>query len=118
MNKTLTNGTHEFELVDFIPYGYKIWNIGKNMTDGYLPLVITGGYNGCQVIGTKKAIKCEEAQTILSVIGFGQNNIKNMQEYIKEHKNSNDVWEIMHVERVEKALKILHTVKGSENLRQ
>lgn len=30
--------THTFELVDHVPLGYSIWNIGKNMADGYLPL--------------------------------------------------------------------------------
>ena len=117
MNKIISSGKDEFELVDFIPYGYKIWNIGKNMINGYLPLVITGGYDGCQVVGIKKAVKCEEAQTILNAIGAGQGNIKEMQKYIEEHTNSNDSWEIMHIERLKKALKVLYTIKGAENLR-
>ncbi len=114
--ETITSERHTFELVDFIPYGYKIWNIGKNMIDGYLPLVITGGYDGCQVIGTMKAIKCENAQIILSAIGAGQSNIKDMEKYIEKHKNSNDTWEVMHIERLKNALQILYTVKGAENL--
>jgi hypothetical protein len=117
MDNKITNGRHEFIVVDYIPYGYKLWNIGKNMVDGYLPLVITGGYNGCQVVGIKKAVKCKEAQAVLSAIGVGQGTIKQMQEYITENKNSNDAWKIMHVARLEKAVSILLTIKGAENLR-
>ena len=29
---------HTFEVVEEVPLGYEIWNIGKNMIDGYLPL--------------------------------------------------------------------------------
>ncbi len=30
--------THKFEIVDRVPLGYHVWNIGENMPDGYLPL--------------------------------------------------------------------------------
>lgn len=36
--QTITNNGDTFELVDRVPRGYLIWNIGKNMVDGYLPL--------------------------------------------------------------------------------
>ena len=36
--KTITHRGHTFEQVDHIPQGYTIWNIGKNMIGGYLPL--------------------------------------------------------------------------------
>lgn len=38
--KTITHHGHTFELVDHVPNGYLIWNIGENMIDGYLPLCI------------------------------------------------------------------------------
>jgi len=117
MNNTITNGRNTFELVDFIPYGYKIWNIGKNMIEGYLPLVITGGYDGCQVVGTMKAVKCKDAQVILSAIGAGQGNIKEMEIYIKENEKSIDKWAVMHVARLKKALEVMYTIDGVKNLR-
>lgn len=109
----IISGNHEFEIVDFVPYGYKIWNIGKNMIDGYLPLVITGGYDGCQVIGVKKAIKIEGAQTILAAMGNGQKNIKEMEDYIKEYSNSDEEIKINQIKRFEKALPIMRQIKWS-----
>ena len=32
----LDNGIR-FQIVDKVPLGYQIWNIGRNMPDGYLP---------------------------------------------------------------------------------
>ena len=39
--KTITDGKDTFELVDYVPLGYRIWNIGKNMIDGYLIITIS-----------------------------------------------------------------------------
>lgn len=116
----LTNGRDTFEIVESVPYNrdYVIWNIGKNMTDGYLPLVQTGGYNGCCVnTNTMKAIKVKEAQTILAAIGWGQGTIKKMETYIEKHKNSNEETTKAHIEKLKNALKIMYTIKGVENLR-
>lgn len=113
MTRTITNGNHTFEIVDFVPYGYKIWGIGKNMIDGYLPLVQTGGYDGCQVIGIKKAIKIEGAQTILAAIGYGEYTIKGMEEYIEKYKNSKEEIKIMQIEKYKKALPIMRQIKWS-----
>ena len=35
---TALNVEHQYEVVDCVPKGYRIWPIGKNMLDGYLPL--------------------------------------------------------------------------------
>ena len=76
MIETIKSGEDIFEIVNSVPCGYVIWNIGENMIDGYLPLVQVGGYDGCQVnIETMKAIKLDEAQTILAAIGHGENTI-------------------------------------------
>jgi hypothetical protein len=107
----IISGKHEFEIVDFVPYGYKIWSIGKNMIDGYLPLVMTGGYDGCQVIGIKKAIKIEGAQTILAAIGYGENTIEEMEQYIKKYKNSKEEIKKMQIEKYKKALPIMRQIK-------
>lgn len=107
-------GKHEFEIVDFIPYGYHIWNIGKNMQDGYLPLVMTGGYDGCQVIGVMKALALKDAQKILSVIGEGNNTPKKLKACIEKYEAKGSRPEF--VERMKEALEILLQVKGSQNL--
>lgn len=31
--QTISNNRHTFEIVDSVPPGYQIWNIGKNMID-------------------------------------------------------------------------------------
>lgn len=106
----ITDGKDTFELVDFIPYGYHIWNIGKNMIDGYLPLVQLGGYDGCQVINKKKALKIEGAQTILAAIGRGQETIEQMETYIKRYNNSKTATTQRHVKRLEEALKVMYLI--------
>ena len=108
---------HEFELVDFIPYGYKIWNIGDNMVPGYLPLVQTGGYDGCQVIiSSMKAVKVDGAQTILAAIGFGDNTVPQMEKYIEKFATSKDPVKMMQIQRYKKALPIMKNIKGIEKL--
>ena len=108
----LIMGEHIFEIVDFVPYGYKIWNIGKNMIDGYLPLVQAGGYDGCQVnTQTMKAIKIEGAQKILAAIGNGQQTISDMEKYIEKHSNSNNEYKRSQVERMKEALPIMYCIK-------
>lgn len=34
-------GDHTFQVVDFVPFGYEIWNIGKNMLKRLSPFVQT-----------------------------------------------------------------------------
>lgn len=108
----ITSRKNIFELVDSVPLGYQIWNIGKNMIEGYLPLVRVGGYDGCQVIGTMKAIKLEGSQIILEAIGGGQNTIEAMERYIKRYKNAKpNTWSYRQVERMKKALPFMYSIK-------
>lgn len=37
MREYVRKGNDVFEIVDTVPLGYSIWNIGHNMPDGYLP---------------------------------------------------------------------------------
>ena len=108
----IQSGRHEFELVDYVPYGYVIWNIGRNMVDGYLPLVQLGGRDGCQVINTSamKAIKVDGAQIILAAVGYGVYTVDEMERYIQRYsKNKNRA---LSVERMKKALPIMRQIKG------
>ena len=107
----ITSGQHEFELVDYVPHGYIVWNIGKNMIDGYLPLC---RLSACQPFpggrsietDTLKAIKTEHAQTILAGVGIGGDTIKEMERYIEKHPNK---WG---VDRMKKALPYMREIKG------
>ena len=62
--ETIKVDKYTFELIEKIPKGYDIWNIGKHMINGYLPL--------CQCdkdyhvnTDTLKAIKYDDAQQIM-----------------------------------------------------
>lgn len=112
--KTITSGKYIFELVDLVPYGYLVWNIGKNMIDGYLPLCrlsaiqpFPGGRN--IDIDTLKAIKVDGAQIILAAIGWGPETPDEMEMYIKKHSAKND--HHMEIERMKAALPIMRGIK-------
>lgn len=88
--RTITNREHTFELVDFVPLGYEIWNIGRNMAPGYLPLCrisarqpFQGGRN--IEVDTLKAIQIDEAQVILDAVGYGPATLKTMERYVERH---------------------------------
>jgi hypothetical protein len=105
----LIDGKYTFEVINYVPYGYVIWNIGKNMIDGYLPLVqVDGEYQ----VNTKtmKAIKIEGAQKILAVTTHGQNTIKKMETYIKRYENSKRKCTQRHVERLKEALEVMYLI--------
>ncbi len=112
---TITSQGHTFDLVDEIPLGYIIWNIGKNMVDGYLPLCrlrmrqpFPGGR--CIEPDTLKAIKCKGAQIILAAIGYGPDTPEEMEEYIAEH--SDDPVYARNILRMKDALPHMRKIKG------
>lgn len=112
--KTITHGGNTFELVDAVPWGYFIWNIGKNMIDGYLPLCRLSSsqpFPGGRSIETDtlKAIKIDGVQTILAAIGWGSETPDEMETYIKKHSANND--HRMEVERMKKALPLMRQIK-------
>lgn len=115
---TITMGRYTFELVNFFPYGYEIWNIGKNMIDGYLPFCRLSSHQpfpGGRTIETDtlKAMKIEGAQTILEAIGYGTNTVKGMEQYLTSHKNAKPgTFAYEQVKRIRKALPIMKQIKG------
>lgn len=113
--KKLFDGKHTFEIVESVPKGYMIWNIGKNMVDGYLPLCklknVQPFEGGREIDATAlKAIKCEGAQTVLSAIGGGQDTIEKMERYIKRYSNSKRALTLIRVEHMKKALEVMYTL--------
>lgn len=115
--QTITNGKYTFEIVESVPFGYQIWNIGKNMIDGYLPLCRLCShqpYRGARNIETEtlKAIKIDGAQTILAAIGGGQNTIEAMEKYIRRYQNAKaGTWSRRQAERMKEALPIMRKIK-------
>ena len=108
----VVDGEHVFQLVDSVPLGYEIWNIGKNMVPGYLPLCrMTPGTYSVEV-ETLKAIRIDGAERILAAIGGGQNTIAKMERYVKRYKNSPaGSWPNLQVERMQRALPIMKQLK-------
>ena len=113
MTFTSTKGvgpTYTYEIVDSIPQGYEIWNIGDNIEDGYLPLVQVG--NDYKVnTETMKVIKVDGAQTILAAMGIGPKTIPEFERYIKRYSKSKRACTLRRVERFRKALEIMYTLK-------
>lgn len=86
--KTIVDEHHSFQVVDKVPLGYVIWNIGNNMADGYLPLCQVGGPDGCQVNpDTLKAVKCDGAQTILDAATCA-GTPRAMRRFLSKHQNA------------------------------
>lgn len=116
-NRTITHHGNTFELVDSVLPGYHIWNIGKNMIDGYLPLCrlalfqpIPGGRK--IEVETLKAIKCDGAQTILVAIGYGPETPEQMEKYIERYsKEGPSGLHALEVERMKKALPFMREIK-------
>lgn len=107
----IISGQHEFELIDYVPYGYIVWSIGKNMIDGYLPLCRLSAVQpfpgGRSIdVNTLKAIKADGAQIILAAMGVGPGTVKEMEAYIEKHPNK---WG---VDRMKKALPYMRKIKG------
>jgi hypothetical protein len=110
----ITAGKHTFEIVESVPVGYEIWNIGADTVKGYLPLC-QGNYKGNENWVnpyTLKAIKCEDAEIIMAAAGYGIKTAKKAEKYIA--KNENKANKQYSVEKAKKALPVLKTVAGLE----
>lgn len=117
-NERITDGNNTFEMVNEVPPGYQIWNIGKNMIDGYLPLCRLSArqpFPGGRSIETDTllAIKCEGAQDILAFSTNGQNTVMEVEQYLKNNKNAKPgTWSHEMVKRMKKALPYMKQIKG------
>lgn len=118
---TALGKTDTFEVVEAVPVGYTIWNIGKNAPEGYLPLCrpsaqqpFPGGRNIDP--DTLKAIKIDGAEDILAAIGRGQDTLPEMEQYVKRYKNSKTDLVQHRVALYRKAIPVMRKIKGIENL--
>ena len=90
-------GEDVFELVNEVPLGYTVWNIGcksngGHMTDGYLPLCRLKReqpFEGGRAIepDTLKAIKIEGADKVMKAFSLGFNTQEKMVFYAKRFRN-------------------------------
>jgi len=90
---TIENGflNNRFQIVDEIPLGYDIWNIGEHMPEGWLPLCRLCEYQpfiGAMNIepDTLKAIKCEGAQEIMKASIVGLDTLEKVEEFIEKYE--------------------------------
>ena len=120
---TIEDRGHIYEIVDAIPAGYMIWNIGKNIIDGYLPLCrparqqpFPGGRS--IDVDALKAIKIDGAQDILAAAGKGEDTLEEMERYVKRYNNAKGGWTRTKVERYKKAIPIMKQIRGIENLKK
>lgn len=93
---------YEYQVVDKIPDGFHIWNVGEHAPKNILPLVVCDkDYH----INTKHmlAIITDDAQTILKAVGITGDTIPEMKKYIKTH---NDIFS----ERMKKAIECLKSI--------
>ena len=107
--------TLKFFLSDSVPSSHKIWNIGAHMPDGYLPLIVTGGYDGCQVgVNNLIAVKTEGAQEILRATCHGcGRTVSDMEEYISKHGDAKaNSYEHEVVAQMKTALPYMRKIKG------
>ena len=64
--------TDVFEVVDAVPAGFFVWNVGEHAPAGYIPLCESLPDDKWSVnLGTLKAIKNEHAAEILRAAGAG-----------------------------------------------
>ena len=110
-------GEDIFEVLDIVPLGYKIWNIGRNMPDGYLPfcrLKAVQPFEGAQCVETDtlKAVRTEGAQVILAAVGRGAgDDLKSMESYLQKHPHPAPGSRAeANVERIKKAIPYLRAL--------
>lgn len=110
--------SYTFEIVEEVPLGYMIWNIGHCMADGYLPLCRISRHQrwpgGRQIeTDTLKAIRTDAAQDILAAVGGpGIYTLSDMERYVEKHRNSKDPYTRDVVQRCKKAIPAMRNIKG------
>lgn len=119
---TVLQKTDVYEIVEEVPVGYLVWNIGENAPEGYLPLCRPSHkhdrYSGLRDIDpdSLKAIKVEGAEIVLAAVSRGENTLPKMEQYVKRYRNSKTDWVQQRVALYRKAIPIMRGIKGIERL--
>ena len=82
---------YTYEIVNAVPLGYTVWNVGHPVAGEYLPLCRMSKYQpfpgGRSIdVDSLKAIRCDGAQTILDAVGYGPGTLDEMECFIEKHK--------------------------------
>ena len=90
---TITDTNLTFQVVDTIPAGYEVWNIGNHMPAGYIPVCQLSPrrpFDGLYDVDTRtlKAVKTPDAEHILRAAARGFKTIYAMESYITNCSNS------------------------------
>lgn len=106
-----------FALVEEVPPGHMVWNIGKHMAPGYLPLcrpLLPQPFDGARRIDpdSLKAIRIDGAEHIMKAVGWAGNcTIDQMEWYVEQHCDSKDECESYQVELFRKAIPVMKQIK-------
>lgn len=114
-------GTNVYEIVDEVPLGYTIWNIGVNAPEGYLPFCRLSRhqrFEGGRDIETDtlKAMKVEGVQDILAAVSNGYRTLSEMKSYVNNHRIPKTDCERRSVALCRKAIPFMLKIKGIEHL--
>lgn len=118
MNSIITIGCDSFRIVEEVPDGYKIWNVGANMLKGYIPLCrhkMHQPFDGAYEIETDTllAIKTDGADKIMAAIGGGCHTVALMQKFLIDNTAPKPgSWEELQVQRIREALPYMSKIKG------
>lgn len=106
-----------YEVVDAVPHGYFVWNIGRPVAKEYIPLCKLSKrqpFPGGRSIdaGTLKAIWSDGAQVVLDAICYGAATLEEMERYIEENRAAQPK-SIRHaeVERIKAALPFMRSLR-------
>lgn len=88
MKSLCDEGSRTFEVVDKIPEGYIVWNIGDNMVDGYIPLAMPRGEYEINP-WLLKAIKIDDASDLKLLREGAHHGIISLNTAVKASKIKN-----------------------------
>ena len=111
--RTVSNGIDTFEIVDCVPKGYKIWGIGKNAPEGYIPLYRTvPGADNRVDRDNLKAVPHPYAYKVLLAVSNRYNTPEKMERFVREHIHADEYsWEYRTARRIQTALRILKDIR-------
>lgn len=105
----------KYEVVNEVPKGYLIWNIGHNMLEGYIPLCewLNDDKDDFDInLKTLKAIRVDKGWKEI-MEGATYTNGRTLNEVIE---NANKLEECFRKEKLDAFLKALPQIKGYKNL--
>ena len=116
--KQITFADYTLKVVDEVPGGYKIWNIGPYTLKGYIPLCRIKSrrrMDGLMEIevGTLLAVKTEGAYIIMNAIGGGCHTVALMEKFLLDNPDPvKGSWEAKKVYWLKRALPYMKQIKG------